>query len=94
MAVGTRAVLALIAGTLLVVGVTATAAGRDRAGIWAVAVAFLVASLWSLLGVVWAGSNPSASSPRTYLVLLATAVTGAVYYGYKAMLGVGLTERL
>lgn len=93
MTLGTRGVLAAVALGLLVVGVTAAALGRGRAGVRAVAVAFVAATLWSLLGLLRSGATPGAD-PRTYLVLLSTAATAAVYYGYKAMHGVGLTERL
>jgi hypothetical protein len=93
MALGTRGVLAAAAGALLVVGVAATALGRGRAGVRAVAVGFLLATLWALLGLLSAQSTPDAD-PRTHLVLLSTAATATVYYGHKALRGVGLTERL
>ncbi len=94
MAFGTREVLALIAVGLLTVAVVASTRDRDLLGVKLMTAAFAIASLWSFLSIYWAQSNPSLLSPQNWLALTTMAVTATVYYGYKSVNDVGLTERL
>lgn len=94
MSFGTRGVLAIIALVLLVVGVVATQQGRKHVGIWSIAFAFAFASLWSILGFVWAQDNPSAVPSNQYVALGSMAVTATIYYGFKAMNATGLKESM
>lgn len=94
MAFGTRGVLAIIALGLLVGGVVATWRGREQVGIWSIAVAFVFASLWAILGFIWSQNNPSAVPPDQYIALSSMAVVATIYYGFKAINATGLTDRM
>lgn len=92
--IGTRGVLALFAGTLMVLAIVLDRLDRSALAVGAMAVAFGVASLWSILSIYWSQSNPSLLAAKEYLLMTTMAVTATIYYGYKAMSGVGLTESL
>lgn len=64
--------------------------GRGLLGTWILVVGFAFATLWSGLNYVWARSNPSALSARSWLLLTTTAATAVVYYFYLAMDGQAL----
>lgn len=90
MALGTRGVLAIIAGTLMILAMVVARFERRLLGTWILMVAFGVATLWSLMGIVWAGSNPSPLAPELWLAVASMAAAGTVYFGYLGLYGDGL----
>lgn len=85
--VSTREVFAVIAGCCFLCGLLAARLDRGVAGSWLFAAGSAVATLWSLLSVALAGSGNEALSAEAYLTMAAMAVTGAIYYGYRAVNG-------
>lgn len=85
--VSTRAVFAVIAGCSFVGGLAAVRIGRGVVGSWLFAVGSAFATLWSLLSIALARSGTEPLSAEVYLTMAAMAVTGAIYYGYRAANG-------
>lgn len=92
MAVGTRTVVAIMAGGIIAAAMIASLLGRDRLGAQLMTVGFGFASLWALLSTYWATEHPSVFGETTFLMLLTMSVTATIYYGYKAANGLGFTE--
>ncbi|WP_458206349.1 hypothetical protein [Haladaptatus sp. NG-SE-30] len=84
--VGTRGVLAVMAGGTMIIAIAAMRSGRKQMGLWLLTTAFFIASIWSGLSVVWAREYPNQSAipAESHLVLGTTAVAGAIYYGMLA----------
>ncbi|WP_266076561.1 hypothetical protein [Haladaptatus caseinilyticus] len=82
--VGTRGVLAVMAGITMVAALVALRTGRKPLGLWLLTAGFVIASLWSGLSFVWTRENAGAVSSDSHLLLGSTAVAGAVYYGMLA----------
>lgn len=83
---GTRGVLAILAGVTMTVAVIFLRSGRRRTGLWLLTAGFFVASIWSALSIAWAQAYPSrtALSDESFLLLGTTAIAGTVYYGMLA----------
>ncbi|UPV73577.1 hypothetical protein M0R89_13640 [Halorussus limi] len=92
MALDTRAVLAIIAGLLMTVALVAARRDDRLLGTWIMMIAFAVATLWSVLSIVWAQSNPSALSPKLWITMASMAAAATVYFGYMGLHGEGLGE--
>lgn len=92
MAIGTRDVLAVFAGLLMVAGLVAARTERRLYGTWLMMLGFVVATLWSVLSVFWASTNPSALSSNSWIAMTSMAGALAVYYGYLGLYGEGLGE--
>lgn len=81
---GTRGVLAILAGVVMIGGMVAIYAGYRKEGMWTLAGGFGIASLWSIMSMYWAQSNPSATSAENYLAMTTMAVTAVIYFWYIA----------
>ena len=81
---GTRGILALLAGAVMTGGIVALRTERDSLGLWLLTAGFLIASLWSGLSVYWSMNNPSVLPTKSHLVLGTTSVTATIYYGVLA----------
>lgn len=92
MALGTRGVLAIIAGTLMLLAMVVARFERRLLGTWILMVAFAVATLWSVMGIVWAGSNSSPLTPEIWMMVTSMAAAATVYFGYLGLYGDGLGE--
>lgn len=84
MAVGTRAVIALLGGTVLTVGVYLHATGREGPGLAAFAVGFALACGWSFMSMELAQRGVAAGPARTYLSAGMAALTLTLYFGMRA----------
>ncbi|WP_458185406.1 hypothetical protein [Haladaptatus sp. NG-WS-4] len=84
--VGTRGVLAILAGVTMSIAVVVIHSGRRETGLWLLTAGFFLASLWSGLSVVWAQTYPNRTtlSAESHLLLGTTAIAGVVYYGMLA----------
>ncbi|WP_435153290.1 hypothetical protein [Haladaptatus sp. DFWS20] len=82
--VGTRGVLAILAGITMIVALVALRSGRKPLGLWLLTAGFSIATLWSGLSIVWTRENAGAVSSETHLLLGSTAIAAAVYYGMLA----------
>ncbi|WP_423745262.1 hypothetical protein V5735_04465 (plasmid) [Haladaptatus sp. SPP-AMP-3] len=82
--IGTRSVLAVVAGGVMVTAIVALRSGRKSTGLWLLAAGFFVASLWSGLSIAWTRNNPGMLSSDSHLLLGSTAVAGTIYYGMLA----------
>ncbi|WP_137287143.1 hypothetical protein [Halorussus salinisoli] len=92
MALGTRGVLAIVAGLLMTAAFVAARAERRLLGTWIMTLGFTVASFWSILSIFWAQSHPSALTPKLWLTMASMAATATVYFGYLGLHGEGLGE--
>lgn len=81
---GTRGVLAILAGTTMIAALVALRSGRKPLGFWLLTAGFVIASLWSALSVLWTQENTGSFSSESHLMLGTTAVAGAIYYGMLA----------
>ncbi|MFC7080644.1 hypothetical protein [Halorussus caseinilyticus] len=61
-------------------------------GTWIMAFSFAVASLWSIMSIFWAQSNPSALTPKLWITMASMAAAATVYFGYMGLHGEGLGE--
>lgn len=92
MALGTRGVLAIIAGTLMILAMVVARFERRLLGTWLLTISFAVATLWSIMSIAWAGSNPSPLTPELWLMVTSMAAAATVYFGYLGLYGEGLGE--
>lgn len=92
MALGTRGVLAIIAGTLMMFAMVAARFERQLLGTWLLMIAFGVATLWSIMSIVWAQSHPSPLTPAVWMAMASMAAAATVYFGYLGLYGEGLGE--
>lgn len=92
MALDTRAVLAIIAGLLMTVALVAARTEERLLGTWIMMLAFAVASLWSIMSIFWAQTNPSALTPELWITMASMAAAATVYFGYMGLHGEGLGE--
>ncbi|RBI61171.1 hypothetical protein [Halomicrococcus sp. NG-SE-24] len=81
---GTRGVLAILAGIAMTFGVVALRTGRKPLGLWLLTAGFGTASLWSGLSIFWARNNASMLSAESHLMLGTMAGAGTIYYGVLA----------
>ncbi|WP_276281497.1 hypothetical protein [Halorussus caseinilyticus] len=92
MALDTRGVLAIITGLLMTVALIAARSEERLLGTWIMAFSFAVASLWSIMSIFWAQSNPSALTPKLWITMASMAAAATVYFGYMGLHGEGLGE--
>lgn len=92
MALGTRGVLAILAGLLMTAALVAARSGERLLGTWIMTLGFGVATLWSVLSVFWAQSRRSALTPELWLTMASMAAAATVYFGYLGLHGEGLGE--
>jgi hypothetical protein len=92
MAIDTRGVLAIIAGLLMTVALLVARREDRLLGTWIMMLAFAVATLWSVLSIVWAQSNPSPLTPQLWITMASMAAAATVYFGYMGLHGEGLGE--
>jgi tellurite resistance protein TehA-like permease len=92
MALDTRGVLAIIAGLLMTAALVAARYEERLLGTWIMMLGFVVASLWSVMSVFWAQSNPSPLTPEVWITMASMAIAGAIYFGYLGLYGDGLGE--
>ncbi|WP_135829060.1 hypothetical protein [Halorussus halobius] len=92
MALGTRGVLAIMAGLLMTAAFVVAQTERRLLGTWLMTLGFVVATLWSIMSVFWAQSNPSPLTPSVWLTMASMAAAATVYFGYLGLSGVGLGE--
>lgn len=89
---GTRGVLAVFSGLLMMSALIAARAERRLVGTWLLMLGFAVGTLWAILSVVWAQSHPSALSVEHWLSMASMAAAATVYFGYLGLYGEGLGE--
>ncbi len=77
---GTRGVLAILAGITMTAAIVALRSGRRSAGLWLLTTGFFIASIWSGLSIYWTQNNDGALSAESHLLLGTTAVAGTIYY--------------
>jgi len=92
MALDTRGVLAIIASLLMITAFVAARYEERLLGTWIMMLGFVVASLWSVMSVFWAQSNPSPLTPEVWLSMATMAIAGTIYFGYLGLYGDGLGE--
>ena len=92
MALGTRGVLAIIIGLLITVALAAARLEERLLGTWIMTFAFALATLWSVMSIYWAQSNPSALTPKLWITMASMAAAATVYFGYMGLYGEGLGE--
>lgn len=92
MALGTRGVLAIMAGLLMSIAIVAARTEKRLLGTWLMMFGFVIATLWSVMSIFWAQSNPSPLTPELWLSMSTMAAAGAVYFGYLGLYGDGLGE--
>ena len=92
MALDTRGVLAIVAGLLMITAFVAARYEERLLGTWIMMLGFVVASLWSVMSVFWAQSNPSPLTPEVWLSMATMAIAGTIYFGYLGLYGDGLGE--
>jgi drug/metabolite transporter (DMT)-like permease len=92
MALDTRGVLAIIAGLLMTAALVAARYEERLLGTWIMMLGFVVASLWSVMSVFWAQSNPSPLTPEVWITMASMAIAGTIYFGYLGLYGDGLGE--
>ena len=85
--VTTREVFAAIAGLCFLGGLVAARFDRGVAGSWLFAAGSAFATLWSLLSIGLPDPGARALSSEAYLAMAGMAVTGTIYYGYRAANG-------
>ncbi len=81
---GTRSVLAVMAGSVMVIAVPVLRSGRRSMGLWLLTAGFFIASLWSGLSLAWTQDHSGMLSFQSYFLLATTAVAGMIYYGMLA----------
>ncbi len=84
MMLGTRSVLAVMAGVVMVIAIPVFRSGRRSEGLWLLTIGFFLATLWSAFSLAWARSHPGALSFQSYFLLATMAVAGTIYYGMLA----------
>ncbi|WP_128478044.1 hypothetical protein [Halorussus pelagicus] len=92
MALDTRGVLAIIAWLLMTVALVTARRGDRLLGTWIMMLAFAVATLWSVLSMLWSQSNPSALTPKLWITMVSMAASATVYFGYMGLHGEGIGE--
>lgn len=92
MPLGTRGVLAIVAATLMMLAMVVARFERRLLGTWILMIAFAVATLWSVMSILWAQSNPSPLAPELWLAVASMAAAATVYFGYLGLYGDGLGE--
>jgi len=92
MALDTRGVLAIIAGLLMTIALVAARTEERLLGTWIMTLAFAVASLWSVMSIFWAQSNPSALTPELWITMASMAAAATIYFGHMGLNGHGLGE--
>lgn len=81
---GTRGMLAIMAGVTMASAVVALRSDRRPLGLSLLTAGFFLASVWSGLSVYWATDHSSLLSYDSHLMLGTMAVTATVYYGVLA----------
>jgi hypothetical protein len=82
--IGTRSVLAVMAGGVMVTAIVAMRSGRKSTGLWLLTAGFFIATVWSGLSIVWTRTNSGMLSFDSHLLLGSTALAGTIYYGMLA----------
>jgi hypothetical protein len=85
--VSTREVFAAIAGLCFLGGVLSARFDRGVVGSWLLTAGSAFATLWSLLSIGLPDPGARALSAEAYLAMAGMAVTGTIYYGYRAANG-------
>ncbi len=81
-----------MAGAVMTAGLIAAQTERRLLGTWLTMVGFVFASMWSIMSIFWAQSNPSPLEPESWMLLSSMAVSATVYFGYLGLYGDGLGE--
>lgn len=81
---GTRGVLAVLAGVVMIIAIPVLRSGRRSTGLWLLTIAFSIATLWSALSLAWTRNHSGMLSFQSYFMLATTAVAGTIYYGMLA----------
>lgn len=89
MMVGSRAVIAILTGGVFIAAIVALRRDARQTGAWLLALGSALATVWSLLSMVWAESNPSMAPPDGYLSLAVMGTVTAIYFGLRARAGEG-----
>ena len=92
MALTTRGVLAIIAGLLMVGALFVARSDRRLLATWVMMVGFIIATLYSIMSIFWAQSNPSPLTPEVWMTMASMAAAMAIYFGYMGILGEGIGE--
>lgn len=92
MALDTRGVLAIIAGLLMTAALVAARTEQRLLGTWIMTFGFAVASLWSIMSIFWAQTNPSVLTPKLWITMASMAAAATVYFGYMGLHGEGIGE--
>ncbi|SIR02955.1 hypothetical protein SAMN05421858_1174 [Haladaptatus litoreus] len=77
---GTRGVVAIMAGITMTVAIVVFRSGRKPMGLWLLSAGFFMASIWSALSIFWTQENTGALPSESHLLLGTTAVAGTIYY--------------
>jgi peptidoglycan/LPS O-acetylase OafA/YrhL len=92
MALTTRGVLAIIAGLLMVGALLVARSDRRLLATWVMMVGFVTATLYSVMSIFWAQSNPSPLTPEVWMTMASMAAAMVIYFGYMGLLGEGIGE--
>lgn len=82
--VTSRTVIAILTAGVFTAALVALRRDAQQAGAWLLALGSASATVWSLLSMVWAESNPSMAPPDGYLSLAVMGVVTTVYFGLRA----------
>lgn len=80
----TLGVLAIMILACLVSGMVALRFQQKSMGLWLLTIGFVIAVIWSILGMRWAQSHNSSITPKLYLTMATMAGAGAIYFGDRA----------
>lgn len=92
MALDTRSMFAIIAGLLMTAALVAARYEKRLLGTWIMTLGFAVASLYSIMSMTWAQSNPSVLTPKLWITMASMAGAATVYFGQMGLYGEGIGE--
>ena len=84
MAFTTLGVLAIMILACLTGGIVALRFRMESIGLWLLTIGFVIAVIWSILGMRWAQFHDSSITPKVYLTMATVAAAGVIYFGDRA----------
>ncbi len=82
--VSSRGLIAIVTAGVFVAAIIALRRDARQTGAWLLAVGSALATVWSLLSMLWAETHPSMAPPDGYLSLAVMGAVTTLYFGLRA----------